>query len=56
MTSALRRLDWLVTADIIGSNMLLREHALRATSGVHPVIERKLNGGLLAVLDLLERA
>ena len=46
---------WPVTVDVIGSGMSLREHALRASSGVHRVTHHEVRGRLLAALDLLER-
>ena len=47
---------WPVTVDVVGSGMSLREHALRASSGVHRVTHHEVRGRLLAALDLLERA
>ncbi len=46
---------WPVVADVIGSGLSLREHAQRASSGVHRVTHHEARGRLLAALDVLER-
>ena len=54
--SIMRPSMWPVTVDVVGSGMSLREHALRASSGVHRVTHHEVRGRLLAALDLLDRA
>jgi len=44
-----------VAADVLGSGMSLREHALRASSGGHRVTHHEVRGRLLAAVDVLER-
>ena len=47
---------WSVTVDVIGSGISLREHALRALSGVQRFTHHEVRKRLLAAIDLLEQA